>query len=111
MTKTYAQVMKQIDSLAREADKLKRKEADGVVARIKEAIAAYGLSATDLGLGGKRGPKPGTKRAGKKKMKKPGKPVVRFRDESGNSWIGRGPRPQWLRDALAAGKSVSDFAV
>ena len=26
MTKTYAQVMKQIDSLSREADKLKRKE-------------------------------------------------------------------------------------
>ena len=40
MTKTYAQVMKQIDSLAREAEKLKRKEIDGVVARIKEAIAA-----------------------------------------------------------------------
>lgn len=111
MTKTYAQVMKQIDSLAREAEKLKRKEVDGVVVRIKEAIAAYGLSAADLGLGGTRGPKPGAKRAGKKKMKKAGKTVVRFRDESGNTWIGRGPRPQWLRDALAAGKSVSDFAV
>lgn len=112
MTKTYAQVMKQIDSLAREAEKLKRKEVDGVVARIKEAIAAYGLSAADLGLGGgTRGPKPGSKRVGKKKSKKAGKPVVRFRDESGNSWIGRGPRPQWLRDALTAGKSLTDFAV
>lgn len=111
MTKTYAQVMKQIDSLSREAEKLKRKEVDGVVARIKEAIAAYGLSAADLGLGATRGPKPGTKRAGKKKMKKAGKSVVRFRDESGNSWIGRGPRPQWLRDALTAGKPLSDFAV
>ena len=111
MTKTYAQVMKQIDSLAREAEKLKRKEVDGVVARIKEAIAAYGLSAADLGLGAPRGPKPGSKRAGKKKTKKPGKAVVRFRDETGNTWIGRGPRPQWLRDALTAGKSIADFAV
>ncbi len=112
MTKTYAQVMKQIDSLAREAEKLKRKEVDGVVARIKEAIAAYGLTAAELGLGGaKRGPKPGAQRAGKKKAKKAGKAVVRFRDDSGNSWIGRGPRPQWLRDALAAGKSITDFAV
>ena len=111
MTKTYAQVMKQIDSLSREADKLKRKEVDGVVARIKEAIAAYGLSAADLGLGATRGPKPGSQRIGKKKTKKADKSVVRFRDESGNGWIGRGPRPQWLRDALAAGKSMTDFAV
>ena len=30
---------------------------------------------------------------------------------SGNTWGGRGPRPQWLRDALANGKSLQDFAV
>lgn len=41
MTKTYAQVMKQIESLAKDAERLKRKEVDGVIARIKEAIAAY----------------------------------------------------------------------
>ena len=111
MTKTYAEVMKQIDSLAKEAERLKRKEVDGVVARIKEAIAAYGLTAVDLGLAAKRGPKPGFKKAkGKKKAAKAAK-AVKFRDEAGNTWGGRGPRPLWLRDALASGKKVEDFAV
>lgn len=116
MTKTYAQVMKQIDALAREAERLKRKEVDGVVARIKEAIAAYGLTASDLGLGARIGRPPGAKskgrkQAGKPKASKAVKPVVRFRDDSGNTWVGRGPRPQWLRDALASGKSLGEFAM
>ena len=35
--------------------------------------------------------------------------MVRFRDQDGNTWVGRGPRPRWLRDALAGGKSAEDF--
>ena len=70
MTKTYAQVMKQIDSLSKEAERLKRKEVDGVIARIKEAIAAYGLTAADLGLGARLGRPPGAKSKAKKQMGK-----------------------------------------
>ena len=33
MTKTYAQLMKQIETLNQEAEKLKRKEIDGVISR------------------------------------------------------------------------------
>jgi DNA-binding protein H-NS len=113
MTKTYAQVMKQIDALSKEAERLKRQEVDGVIARIKDAIAAYGLTAADLGLGAKRGPKPGFKRKKAAKAVKAvkGSKPVRFRDDAGNTWVGRGPRPKWLRDALAAGKKLEDFAV
>ena len=114
MTKTYADVVKQIENLSREAEKLKRKEVEGVIARIREAIDAYGLSASDLGLVGRRGPRPGTVRRGPKAKaagKRAGARPAKFRDENGNSWGGRGPRPQWLRDALANGKKLEDFAV
>ena len=37
--------------------------------------------------------------------------VVKFRNDSGGTWGGRGKRPQWLRDALAGGKQLSDFLV
>jgi DNA-binding protein H-NS len=37
--------------------------------------------------------------------------VVKYRNEDGAGWGGRGKRPQWLRDALAAGKQLSDFEV
>ena len=110
MNKTYSQLMKQIDNLQREAEEIKRKEIEGVVKRIKEAIDAYGLSAADLGLAARapKAAKPGKKR-GASKDERPG--VVKFRDDAGNSWGGRGPRPAWLRDALKAGKQLSDFEV
>ena len=60
MTKSYAQIVKQIESLKQEAEKARRKEIEGVVGRIRDAIAVYGLTADDLGLGpkAKRGRKP-----------------------------------------------------
>ena len=48
MTKTYAQLVKQIESLQGEADKLRRKEVEGVISRIRDAITVYGLTAADL---------------------------------------------------------------
>ena len=32
-----------------------------------------------------------------------------FRDDQGNTWGGRGPRPAWLKAALAAGKSLDEL--
>jgi len=112
MTKTYAQVMKQIKTLTSEAEKLKRKEVQGVIDRMKEAINAYGLTASDLGLQarGRAAAKSSTRRKSAKAGK--GKSTqAKFRDESGNTWGGRGPRPRWLREALASGKELKDFAV
>lgn len=111
MSKTYSQLMKQIDVLRREADEIKRKEIEGVVDRIKDAIRVYGLTAGDLGLSGARAPK--VAKVAKKRGRKPAKAAAtpKYRDEAGNVWGGRGPRPAWLRNALQAGKQLSDFAV
>lgn len=115
MTKTYASVIKQIDLLKTKAERLRRAEIEGVVARIREAIDAYGLTAADLGFGrGKASVKPA--RAGKGPVRRKGKGTgskvaAKFRDENGNTWAGRGKRPVWLRDALAAGRKLEEFAV
>jgi DNA-binding protein H-NS len=112
MTKSYSQLMKQIDTLKREAEDVRRKEIAGVVDRIKEAIKAYGLTAADLGLGTRAAKEPRKAvKAGAGRKAAKGKAAVKFRDEAGNTWGGRGPRPAWLRQALAAGKQLSDFAV
>ena len=112
MTKTYAQIQQQIVSLQREADKLKRKEVAEVVAKIKEAIEAYELTADDLGFAAP-GQRTGTKRAKQKPTKKAGAktPAAKYKDADGNTWVGRGPRPLWLRNALAAGRQLEEFAV
>lgn len=112
MSKTYSQLLKQIETLQREAETTRRKEIDGVVTRIKEAIKAYGLTAADLGLNA--GAPKVAKAGGARSPRKPGRKAaaaVKFRDETGNVWGGRGPRPAWLRSALAAGRQLSEFAV
>src|SRR2546425_1248954 len=43
MTKSYADIQKQIQALTREAERVKQKEVADVVARIKDAIHIYGL--------------------------------------------------------------------
>jgi len=117
MSKSYAQLQQQIETLKQHAEQVRQKEIQGVVARIKDAIAAYGLTAADLGLTDARPAASKSifkrRRAGAKAGKgaKAGALVVKFRDEGGNVWGGRGPRPKWLRDALAAGRTLQEFAV
>lgn len=114
MTKTYAQIVKQIEVLKQDAERARRKEVEGVIGRIRDAIDVYKLTAEDLGFG-KKG-RIGKAAVFKRKPAKPGKAtkapaMVKFRNDTGGTWGGLGKRPQWLRDALAAGKQLSDFSV
>ncbi len=54
MAKTLQQIEAQIARLQAQAEAVRQKEMAGVIARIKDAIAHYGLTAEDLGLGVKR---------------------------------------------------------
>lgn len=114
MAQTYSQLQAQIAKLQAEAEKLRRSELAEVIAKIRVAIAAYSITPEDLFEDKSRkspasksvaGPKPSSK------SKSKGDLTARFADDVGNSWVGRGPRPTWLREALAAGKTLSDFAV
>ena len=103
MTQSYKQLQKQIETLQRQAEKLRKQEVDGVVARIKVAIDHYGLTAEQLGLAG----------AGKSRKKTNGARAVKsakYSDGQGNTWSGVGKRPYWLRDALNAGRKLEEFA-
>ena len=104
MTKTYSQIVQQIETLKQQADAIRKQEVSEVIGRIKDAIAFYQLTADDLGLSGHAAARPSGK-----STKSAAAPGPQFRDGSGNSWSGRGPRPRWLKAALAAGKSLDDF--
>ncbi|MDP9993836.1 H-NS family nucleoid-associated regulatory protein [Variovorax boronicumulans] len=100
--KSYAQIQRQIEALQREADGLRAQEVAGVVARIKEAIAHYGLTAEQLGYG------PTPRRVKAQKVGRAGVPA--YSDGLGNVWGGRGPRPLWLKAAIAGNKTLEEFA-
>lgn len=111
-TKTYDQIQQQIAELQAEAEKLRQQEIEGVVARIRDAIEHYQLTPADLGFkSAGAAARPPRKAKGPRKAAKRATPVVAYRDEAGHTWAGRGKRPQWLRDALSAGRTLDDFRV
>ncbi|MBT2305347.1 H-NS histone family protein [Variovorax paradoxus] len=38
------------------------------------------------------------------------KSKVLYRDQAGHTWTGMGPRPRWLKEALAAGQTLEQLA-
>jgi DNA-binding protein H-NS len=112
MTKTYAQITREIQALQASAEKMRAAELKSVVAKINESIAAFGLTADDLRF-------PGMASASRKRSSGSGtastRPAalgsgVKYSDGQGHVWGGRGPRPAWLRQAIAQGKSLDDFS-
>ena len=106
---TYAHLQQQIAALEVQAEKTKGAEIPAVIARIKKDIAAYGLTPAHL-----FGVSPGTvNSAGRAKSAAKGKSkasdVAKYVDGKGGQWVGRGKRPRWLSEALAAGRQLEDF--
>jgi DNA-binding protein H-NS len=116
--RTYAELQSEITRLQEEAEAVRQEELDGVIARIREAIAFYGLTPRDLGFSSRaasgdsapkrrgRPPKSAAKSIGGGAQRAP-----KYRDTDGNVWSGRGPRPKWLRDAIGSGKRLEEFAI
>ena len=115
---TLAALNAQIAALQAQAEVLRKKEMADVIAKVKDAIAHYGLTAADLGFGkaarqlGKSPVDVGSKlvRRGRKSAvaKAPSK-AMKFKDDQGHTWGGVGKRPDWFKAALAAGKTLEDL--
>ncbi|MBA3774284.1 MAG: H-NS histone family protein [Ramlibacter sp.] len=104
MKKTYKQVLDEIEALQNEAESIRRKEVEAVIARIREAISFYQLTAEDLGFAAAPSYKSSVRQRSSDRPPK-------YRDDQGNVWSGRGPRPKWMREAIAAGRRKEDFAL
>jgi DNA-binding protein H-NS len=80
-----------------------RDERQKAIAQIKTIMAEYGLTVTDLAA-----------RAGKSPVRagSGNKVAAKYRNKAtGETWSGRGLQPRWLKAALAAGKTLKEFAV
>ena len=114
MAKNLQTLMKQIAQLQKQADTLRSREKAGVIGRIKEAIAHYDITPEEL-FGGV--PARATRKravagpaARKPAARKPAG-VAKYTDGAGRTWSGVGKRPNWFKDALAAGKQPEDLLV
>lgn len=103
MAQSYAQIQKQIESLQRQAQAIRQSETNGVIDRIKVAIEHYGLAPEQL-----FGTRPKVKSKTESSVPSTAN-GAKYADSKGNVWSGRGPRPHWLRDALASGAELATF--
>lgn len=106
---TYNELLKQIESLTKQAEDLRKSEFEGVVADIKDKMQKHGITLADLG----GSEKTSSSRASKKTSSSSGSKVAaKFRNTStGETWSGRGRTPKWLAEAEAKGAKRESFAV
>ncbi len=110
MAKSLSSILSQIERLQKEAAAIQSE----LVNRIRGEIAKYGLTAEQLfGGASSRQPVKGAKATGAKsktvKSKGAASRPPKYADGGGNVWGGIGKRPEWLRQALAAGKALEEF--
>lgn len=105
MPATLKELLAQRAALEQQIIETQRAERAEAIAKVRSLMSEYGLTMADL-QGGARSAAP---RAGAPAgAKVPPKYIDRA---TGNTWSGRGLQPRWLREALAAGRSLTDFAV
>jgi len=104
--KSLSVIRAQIRALEKRAKSIEAK-ADKRITALMRLISRHSLSLADwkhavsLSKGGKRAPSP-----------RKGKPVpVKYADEKGNKWTGRGRPPLWLVAAEKAGRKRESFLV
>lgn len=85
---SYKELMAQRDALEAQINQARETELSGAVAKAREIIAEYGLTASDLFSTPKR-----TSGA------KGGKVAAKYRDPAtGATWTGRGKAPRWIQN-------------
>ena len=97
---TVKELMAQKAAIEQQIAEAQRSERADAVAKMRTLMAEYGLTLADLAPKAAAGKRSGAKVAPK------------YRDSAtGDTWSGRGLQPTWLRQALASGKDISEFAI
>lgn len=102
---TVAELMAQKAEIEKKIADAQREEKSSAISQVKALMAQHGLTVADLSM---RAPSAGRVAA----PKSGNKVAAKYRDPAtGNSWSGRGLKPNWLKAALDSGKTLADFAV
>ena len=102
---TLQQLLSQQAALNQQISAIRMEERARAIADVRALMAQHGLTVGDVtvaNLVARRGA-----------AKTPSKRVAaKYRDPvTGATWTGRGLKPKWMADAVADGKTPSDFAI
>lgn len=101
---SYAALQAQIKKLQDQAEKLKAKELESVIAAIKQQISEYGLTAEQLGFAA----------TSKRTVRKGGAKTAVVMYRNGDlTWSGaaRGRKPGWVKEIMDAGGDIEKYRV
>lgn len=97
---TIGELMAQKAAIEQQIADAQKAERANAIAKVRALMSEHGLTLADLSARTATPKKTG------------GKVAPKYRDAAtGNTWSGRGLQPRWLKDALASGKKISDFAL
>ena len=115
---TYGELQNQIEELKRQAALAHKKELGSALREIKKKIAEFGLTAADLGLAPTVVPKRAVKSTAKsgpftkkRRVTAGVKVAPKYRGPAGELWTGRGRRPVWVAETLAAGRTMDELLI
>lgn len=80
------------------------------IKKVQALMKKLGVTLADLGGAATTKSAPAEK-APRKPRKSGGTVAIKYRDEAGNTWTGRGKTPRWLVEAEKAGKSRESFKI
>ena len=89
--KTYNEIRNEIARLEKDAKEAYQREFSAIIGEIKQKMADYGITASDLGA---------------KVLKKKTVPAKYKNSATGELWSGRGKAPKWI-----SGKNKNDFLI
>ncbi len=99
---TLNDLLAQRAALEKQIADAQREERGTAIAKVRALMTEHGLSLADLS----------TRTASAGPRKSSGKVAAKYRNPaSGDTWSGRGLKPNWLRAAVENGANINDFAI
>lgn len=101
--KSYLAMKAEAAAILAEAEKVRQAEVAGVIQKIRQMAAEFGLGAEEIFGGGRKN------YAKSSKNKSPSEAVYAHPD--GRTWSGRGRRPDWINAAMATPEGTDVYKI
>ena len=99
---TLQELLAQKEAIEKEIAHTQSEQRGEAIAKVHSLMSEHGLSISDLSV----------KATVRVSSSAGGKVPAKYRNmTTGETWSGRGLQPKWLKSAVAAGKTLGDFAV
>ena len=96
-----SELKSKIAELQKEADDIVKNERLAIIKEIKDKIDNYNITVEELQRKGKS--------AKSASIKSPS--VIKYKKSENEYWVGRGPKPGWVKDVEKNGESIEQYRV